>query len=183
MSSVAIKHTKKCYNRFQWWPPKRIFFKDKHYDRKYRKSLETIVAIVKYGHHDVLNKGTGNFAEKSAWKPLPKSSLEVCFKQWLYVANIAIWKQPQSLWLKSHFTIFYLVILLILLYLTWSFFANFLVWYFTDMQLLRQGGWWKNNGITAQKDRRWNTKEPINVSGEIVSTWYNSDCVFIQSIT
>ena len=46
--------------------------KSRYYDRKAKESLETDMAIVKYGQDKVLNRDNGNFVRTNAWKPLFK---------------------------------------------------------------------------------------------------------------
>ena len=55
-----------------WLHPKTFSIKNRYYDRKVRESLETDMAVVRYGQDKVLNRDNENFVKTNAWKPLFK---------------------------------------------------------------------------------------------------------------
>ena len=46
--------------------------KNRYYERKVRESLETDMAVARYGQDKVLNRDNRTFVKKNAWKPLFK---------------------------------------------------------------------------------------------------------------
>ena len=48
---------------FDWLHLKTLSMKNRYYDRKVRGSLETDMAVVRYGQDKVLNRDNGNFVK------------------------------------------------------------------------------------------------------------------------
>ena len=46
--------------------------KNRYYDWKVEKSLEIVMAKVRYRQDKVLNRGNGNFVKTNAWRPFFK---------------------------------------------------------------------------------------------------------------
>ena len=62
-SSEATEDTKECHGHFDWLHLKTLSMKNRYYDRKVRGSLETDLAVVRYGQDKVLNRDNGNFVK------------------------------------------------------------------------------------------------------------------------
>ena len=56
--------------------------KNKYYDRKVKESLETDIAVVRYGQDKVLSRDNGNFVK--TWKPQKNENTTLKFDVILY---------------------------------------------------------------------------------------------------
>ena len=92
-----------------WLHPKTFSIKNRYYDRKVRESLETDMAVVRYGQDKVLNRDNENFVKTNAWKPLFKKMKTLhwnltsfCIKWRFSVVLSSVWKRLQPVWPKYH---------------------------------------------------------------------------------
>ena len=104
-SCGASEHTKECHDDFDLLHPTTFSIKNRHYDRKVRKSLETDMVVVRYGQDKVLNRD--NFVETNAWKSLFIKVKAIhwnltpfCIKWWFCIVLWSVWKRLQPVWLK-----------------------------------------------------------------------------------